>query len=276
MKAFRQLALAAVALLLASAIAPASAQIGGGVYPGPVSSTQVIAALGYTPVNKAGDTMTGALAINNALSGSSSTSSLSLTPTWNTTGTPTALKLNLTDTSSNSSSLLLDLQVASASQFKVTKSGGVTANGSINAAGSVNTTDGRMSMLSGPIIDMRGVTTVKLFQTDGVTPVALQTGSVTVPTGTIQYMGSAGGTADALTATPGTALTAYTTGAFYLVKATATNATTTPTLNISALGNKTIVKRASTALAAGDIVNGANLLLVYDGTNMQLLNPVVN
>jgi hypothetical protein len=94
--------------------------------------------------------------------------------------------------------------------------------------------------------------------------------------GTTNYLGSAGGTADALTATPNPALTSYGSGAFYLLKATATNATTTPTLNISALGAKTIVKRASTALAAGDIVSGMIMHLAYDGTNLQLLNPVVN
>ena len=100
--------------------------------------------------------------------------------------------------------------------------------------------------------------------------------SFSVTAGTMQFMGTAGGTADALTATPTPAISAYTTNAVYFVRATATNATTTPTLNISGLGAKTIVKRAATALAAGDIVNGMGLLFFYDGTNMQLLNPVVN
>lgn len=101
-------------------------------------------------------------------------------------------------------------------------------------------------------------------------------GSTITPSGTIMYMGAAGGTTDALTFTPTTALTAYTTGAIYLIRASATNTTTTPTANISALGAKTIVKRASTALAAGDIVNGALYWLTYNGTNLQILNPTVN
>jgi hypothetical protein len=92
---------------------------------------------------------------------------------------------------------------------------------------------------------------------------------------TIQYMGAASGT-DTITVTASPALTAYTTGAFYLVKSGGQNSTTTPTLNINGLGAKTIVKRASTALAAGDILNGMMCLYVYDGTNMELLNPVVN
>jgi hypothetical protein len=271
----RGVALALLAILPLRAIAQQQ-MIGGFGGGGPATSSQIIAALGYTPANQAGDTFSGAVGIANSLSGSSATSSLSLTPTWNTTGTPTAIDLNVAHTASNAASLLLNLRLNSASMFSVDKNGGVLANGTVRANGAFNTLDGRYTMVSGPSIDLRGGTVIKLFQSDGATPINLQTGGLIVPTGTVQYMGSAGGTADALTATPTIALTAYTTGAFYIVKATATNATTTPTINISSLGAKTIVKRAGTALAAGDIVNGANLLLVYDGTNMQLLNPIVN
>lgn len=60
-------ALSAIALLAAPlAGARAQANIGGGVYSGPVTGAQVRAALGYTPVNKAGDTMTGDLKISGA------------------------------------------------------------------------------------------------------------------------------------------------------------------------------------------------------------------
>jgi hypothetical protein len=95
------------------------------------------------------------------------------------------------------------------------------------------------------------------------------------PAGTWNYLGTVTGT-DTITVSPSPAYTAYTTGACYYWKAAANNATTTPTININALGAKTIVKRASTALAASDIVNGAIEMTCYDGTNMQLLNPVVN
>src|SRR5512139_535449 len=47
-----------------------------------------------------------------------------LSQTWNNAAvTFTALKLNVTDTASNALSLLLDLQVAAASKFRVDKSG---------------------------------------------------------------------------------------------------------------------------------------------------------
>ena len=74
--------------------------------------SDVTTALGYTPVNKAGDTITGAV---------------SVTPTWNAVGTTfTGLKVNATDTASAADSLLADLQVAGSSVFKVDKRGDIT------------------------------------------------------------------------------------------------------------------------------------------------------
>lgn len=90
------------------------------------------------------------------------------------------------------------------------------------------------------------------------------------------YLGTTTGAADVMVATPSPALTSYNTGPMYVVKSGFTNATTTPTINVSGLGAKTIVKRAATALAAGDYVANMMMILVYDGTNMELLNPVVN
>ena len=58
-----------------------------------------------------------------SLTGSDATPMVNLAGTWNTSGTPTAIKLNVTDTASNASSLLLDLQVGSASKFRITKAG---------------------------------------------------------------------------------------------------------------------------------------------------------
>lgn len=94
--------------------------------------------------------------------------------------------------------------------------------------------------------------------------------------GTMNYLGTATGTADAMVATPSPALSALTKGAVYYVQAVGTNTLTNPTINPSALGAKTIVKRASTALAAGDYVTNMMMELLYDGTNFQFLNPIVN
>ncbi len=69
----------------------------------------------------------------------------------------------------------------------------------------------------------------------------------------------AGGTANALTLTPATPLTAYANGDVVSFKATATNSSTA-TLNVSAVGNKAIRKLdragADVGLAAGDLTTG--------------------
>ena len=60
-----------------------------------------------------------------SLTGSNASSLIDLAGTWNTTGNPTALKLNITNTASGASAYLMDLQVGSATQFRVTKAGAI-------------------------------------------------------------------------------------------------------------------------------------------------------
>lgn len=82
------------------------------------------------------------------------------------------------------------------------------------------------------------------------------------------------GVADAYVITPAPTVSAYTTGQIFTFKAAHTN-TTTATLNVSSLGAKTIKKAdGATNLAAGDIVTGQIIIVEYDGTNFQMLNPV--
>lgn len=60
---------------------------------------------------------------------------LQVTQTWNAAGvTFTAMKLNVTNTNSAAASLLMDLQVAGTSQFKVDKSGAAVLTGSLTVA----------------------------------------------------------------------------------------------------------------------------------------------
>lgn len=85
--------------------------------------------------------------------------------------------------------------------------------------------------------------------------------------------GTAGGTADALTLTIAPAPAALVSLQRFVFKASATNATTTPTLQINALTAKTLKKKSSTgkaALLAGDIQNGCIYAAVYDGTDFQI------
>jgi len=85
-----------------------------------------------------------------------------------------------------------------------------------------------------------------------------------------------GGTADAITATSSPVITTLVDGQLCYVRATAANATTTPTFSPNALTARTIVKNGGSALAAGDIAgDGHELELRYDLTNTrwELLNP---
>lgn len=89
----------------------------------------------------------------------------------------------------------------------------------------------------------------------------------------------AGGTADAITATYSIPITALVDGQMCFVRASAANATTTPTFSPNGLTARTIVKQGGVALAASDIRgDGHELILRYDlaNTRWELLNPAVN
>lgn len=93
--------------------------------------------------------------------------------------------------------------------------------------------------------------------------------------GTLNWV-DGGGTADAITATYSPAITALVDGQICCVRATAANATTTPTFAPNGLTAHTIVKTGGDALAAGDIAgDGHDLLLRYDlpNTQWELMNP---
>jgi hypothetical protein len=82
--------------------------------------------------------------------------------------------------------------------------------------------------------------------------------------------GTAGGTADALTITLTPAITAYTTGRILQFISSAANATTTPTLNINALGVKTIKRQNGAAIQPGDIPASSLVQIAYNGTDFLL------
>lgn len=99
-------------------------------------------------------------------------------------------------------------------------------------------------------------------------------------TGQIQDGGfvwiAAGGTADAITATYAPALTGLVDGMELKFRATAANATTTPTFSPNSLTARTITKNGGSALVAGDIAgNLAEYTVRYyaASTRWELLNP---
>ena len=95
-------------------------------------------------------------------------------------------------------------------------------------------------------------------------------------TGAIFVTGTDGGVVDAYTLTPTNALPAYGTKMVALFVPAATNLTTTPTLNISALGAKTIRSVTGAALQAGDLVIGNAYFAEYDGTYFNLTSITKN
>ena len=85
------------------------------------------------------------------------------------------------------------------------------------------------------------------------------------------YLTSPSGT-NSMTATAALGMSAYVTGQRFFFVAPSTN-TSACTININAIGTKALTKNGTTALSAGDIVSGAIVQVVYDGTQFQLLNP---
>ena len=107
--------------------------------------------------------------------------------------------------------------------------------------------------------------------------------SLITPAGLMQTPVQAGGynyaidtgAADALAITLSPAPTALTVGMKICTKVKAPN-TSAATINVNALGAVAIKKKFNAALAAGDIVAGMMIELIYDGANWQLNSPVAN
>jgi hypothetical protein len=75
---------------------------------------------------------------------------------------------------------------------------------------------------------------------------------------------------DTITATVSPALTAYAAGQMFAFVAANTN-TGAVTINISTLGAKAITKNGTTALSAGDLTANYLFVVVYDGTQFQVV-----
>lgn len=121
-----------------------------------------------------------------------------------------------------------------------------------------------------------------LLGTDSSTPATARTALGVPSLAEIQNQSqrrfTAGGTADAITGTLSPAITGYTAGLRVTTTPGGANTVTGPTLNLNALGTKTIKKRSSAgskvALVAGDYNASGPFDLEYDGTDFILLNPV--
>lgn len=90
-----------------------------------------------------------------------------------------------------------------------------------------------------------------------------------VQDGALSYLTSVSG-ADTITASAPIGLSAYAAGQEFRFVSVGAN-TGAVTLNINAIGAKSVTKDGATALAAGDIASGAVCVVVYDGTQFQLV-----
>ena len=95
----------------------------------------------------------------------------------------------------------------------------------------------------------------------------------TAPLRLANYAGDTG-SADAYAIAPSPAYTAYAAGQVFTVKISNTN-TGGATLNVNALGAKNIKMPDGTSPPAGALLAGHVAALMYDGTNMLLLNPAL-
>ena len=80
---------------------------------------------------------------------------------------------------------------------------------------------------------------------------------------------------DTITASGSPTVASYVTGASYYFSPANTN-TGAATINIDSLGAKSITKNGSVALTSGDLTAGRIAVVVYDGTQFQLISSTVN
>lgn len=98
----------------------------------------------------------------------------------------------------------------------------------------------------------------------------------TIQDGTGVYVGTVGGTADAITLTPSPAITAHATGqVFEFIAPGSSRNTGAVTVAISGLAAKDVKDAGAVALSTGRILGGQLIKIRYDGTQYRLLsNPL--
>ncbi|MDE2439566.1 MAG: hypothetical protein KGP14_00975, partial [Betaproteobacteria bacterium] len=91
--------------------------------------------------------------------------------------------------------------------------------------------------------------------------------------GGVVCTGTDGGAADAYTVTPSSALPGYASRLSVVFSPIATNATPTPTLNVSGIGAINIKRIDGSAPVAGDLVAGSIYIAIHNGSEFRLLAP---
>lgn len=118
---------------------------------------------------------------------------------------------------------------------------------------------------------VKGVTKLSSAPVLASNPIAVGDTDSRIP---IAYAVDAAGS-DAYAITPSPAIAAYAAGQTFTFKAGTANIGAA-TLNVSALGAKSIKKNVSVDLVTGDILANQIVTVVYDGTNMQFVSGIAN
>jgi len=95
-----------------------------------------------------------------------------------------------------------------------------------------------------------------------------------IQNGTASTLSAVAGT-DTITAAASPVPGAYAAGQVYEFIVAGPNTTNTVTLNISSLGAKAITKFGANQLAPGDLQTGMSVRVRYDGTQFQLVSPII-
>lgn len=194
-----------------------------------------------------GTTQTGAITLGSS-TGTGQTVNIA---TGNTTGT------DVVNIATGTATTAKQVNIATSGATGTTVS---IANGASAAAVSIGSTTGAAS------------TTIKAGTGGILLSSNNATAGVTV-NGAFNYGGTATFAANAYSITITPAPTAYITGMMVSFTSANANTSATPSLNVNALGAKTIVKRQATALVNNDIIASGVYVLIYNGTNFQLLDP---
>ena len=110
-----------------------------------------------------------------------------------------------------------------------------------------------------------------------VGPTIFNRSGTTITNGIGPYYGTDTGVADAIQVSNlAPAITAYAAGQLYLINVARTNLTTTPKIQIGALGQLTITRADGTPCHANDIQIGADVLLACMGSSVQLVGVYTN
>ena len=168
---------------------------------------------------------------------------------------------------------------------------------SFNGSGTFVINSAGQPVVTGTVISQTAFNALTAYLATGLSTTMTKDGQTTatanIPMGTYKFTGLGVGSAatdsanisqvqssfgsfltaagtDTITASVSPSLTAYAVGQTFKFIAAATN-TGAVTMNISALGAKSILKNGSTPLSAGELVSGSMYQIVYDGTQFQLI-----